>query len=150
MTVTPEVPEVGAEAKKKFELSGSSLVGKQSSEHTVRSSIDISHPQNGMNPKKQCFMKDCGMCVTHLRRHMVGCHLPPCTALKHEMPLSARMSQFNNILLSIAKNVGCNNIFELLDLVRCRHLYPDGEHYVLTGMICNSRGTLLNGLLERR
>ena len=52
-------------------------------------------------------MKDCE--ITHLKRHLVGRHLPPCSALKDEMPLSMRMCQFNNILLSIANKVGCNN-----------------------------------------
>ena len=47
-------------------------------------------------------MKDCEMRVTHLRRYLVGRHLPPCSVLKDKTSLSMRMSQFNNILLSNA------------------------------------------------
>ena len=72
------------------------------------------------------------MRVTHLRRHLVGCHLPPCSTLKDDMPLFMRMSQFNNILQSIANKVGCNHVFDLLEVIRCRHWYPGGEHYFLT------------------
>ena len=123
VTSTPEVSTVRTEVNEKSDLSDGSAVNKQSSKPVVGSV---------MYPKKRCFMKGCEMCVTHLRRHLVGRHLPPCSALKDEMPLAMRMSQFNNILLSIANNVGCNNVFDLLEVVRCRRWYPDGEHYLLT------------------
>ena len=123
VTSAPEASTVRMEVNQKSDLSDSSAVNRQSSKPVVGSV---------MYPKKRCFMKGCEMRVTHLRRHLVGRHLPPCSALKDEMPLAMRMTQFNNILLSIANNVGCNNVFDLLEVVRCRRWYPDGEHYFLT------------------
>ena len=120
VTSTPKVSKVRMEVNEKSDLSDSSVINKQSSKPVVGS---VTYP------KKRCFMKGCEMRVTHLRRHLVGRHLPPCSALKDEMPLSMKMSQFNNILLSIANNVGCNNVFDLLEVVRCRRWYPNGQHY---------------------
>ena len=123
VTSTPEASTVRMEVNEKSNLSDSSAVNKQSSKPVVGSV---------MYPKKRCFLKGCEMHVTHLRRHLLGRHLPPCSALKDEMPLAMQMSQFNNILLSIANNVGCNNVFDLLEVVMCRRWYPDGEPYFLT------------------
>ena len=123
VTSTPEASTVRTEVNEKSDLSDGSAVNKQSSKPVVGSV---------MYPKKRCFMKGCEMRVTHLRKHLVRRHLPSCLALKDEMQLAMRMSQFNNILLSIANNVGCDNVFDLLEVVRCRRWYPDGEHYFLT------------------
>ena len=123
VTSTPEVSKVRMEVNEKSDLSDSSVINKQSSKPVVGS---VTYPT------KRCFMKGFEMRLTHLRRHLVGRHLPPCSALKDEMPLSMRMSQFNNILLSIANNLSCNNVFDLLEVVRFRRWYPDGEHYFLT------------------
>ena len=52
--------------------------------------------------------------------------------LQEKNAISLRMSQFNHVLMSIAKSMGCTNVFDLLEVVRCRRWYPDGEHYLLT------------------
>ena len=34
------------------------------------------------NKKKPCFMSGCKVWAKHLHRHLVGRHLPPCSAMK--------------------------------------------------------------------
>ena len=81
-----------------------------------------------MNAKKRCFMRECGLSATHLRRHLVGRHLPPCSAFKNDMELSARMLQFHNILMSVGRLVGCRNVFDLCG-IRSDFLMEDSLEY---------------------
>ena len=103
MTSTPEVSKVRTEVKEKSDLSDSSVVNKQSPKPVVGS---VTYP------KKRCFMKDCEMHVTHLRRYLVGCHLPPCSALKDEMPLSIFFLQTIKIYLPFCNNIGARQPWE--------------------------------------
>ena len=75
-------------------------------------------------------MKNCEMHVTHLRRYMVRHRLSPAQFSRVKCYYQVRISHFNNILLSIAKNIGCN-VFDLLEIVRYRCWYDDGEDYIL-------------------
>ena len=71
-------------ATRRSQLSGTSLVGQQNIKQ-----------RNTMNSKRQCFMRNCKMRATHLRRYMVGNQLLLCSAPMNEMSFATRMSQFN-------------------------------------------------------
>ena len=87
-------------------------------------------------PKKHkrrpaCFMKSCGKPQSHMRRHVIGRHLPEGFMTWVEMSNEVRMESIVNFTTTIQNLLGCKTLDDLITKIRKDRLYPDPKKIII-------------------
>ena len=87
-------------------------------------------------PKKHkrrpaCFMKSCGKPQSHMRRHVIGRHLPEGFMTWVEMSNEVRMESIVNFTTTIQNLLGCKTLDDLITKIRKDRLYPDPKKMII-------------------
>ena len=87
-------------------------------------------------PKKHkrrpaCFMKSCGKPQSHMRRHVIGQHLPEGFMTWVEMSNEVRMESIVNFTTTIQNLLGCKTLDDLITKIRKDRLYPDPKKMII-------------------
>ena len=92
-------------------------VQKQSSGHSI-------HLKSANHSKSRCFISGCHVSTTHMKKHVIGRHLPKFVSSRSSLTLQDQMRSYERLLMSIAKDVGCLSIPGLLNFVLRRKWFP--------------------------
>ena len=81
-------------------------------------------------PKKHkrrpaCFMKSCKKPQSHMRRHVIGRHLPEGFMTWIEMSNEVRIESIVNFTTTIQNLLGCKTLDDLITKICKDRLYPD-------------------------
>ena len=90
-----------------------------------------SFPQRAMPPKDNkvvCFLRHCDYKMQHIRRHVVGRHLPKSFGLWLRIPLPKCLADIDHLLRQFFTLTNCSNLTELLHYVKRHSLYPQKSH----------------------
>ena len=84
-------------------------------------------------PKRRpaCFMKGCGKPQSHMRRHVIGRHLPEGFMTWVEMSNEVRMESILNFTTTIQNLLGCKTLDDLIMNICKDRLYPDPNKMII-------------------
>ena len=84
-------------------------------------------------PKRRpvCFMKGCGKPQSHMRRHVIGRHLPEGFMIWVEMSNEVRMESILNFTTTIQNLLGCKTLDDLITKICKDRLYPDPKKMII-------------------
>ena len=88
--------------------------------------------QNKTRSKRPCFIKGCNIETTHLKKHIIGRHLPRFVSIKSDLTLEEQMKHYESLLMSVAHDFGCLSLQGLLRLVIKRKWYPFGGSFAIS------------------
>ena len=71
-----------------------------------------------------CFMNGCNVRATHLKKHVIGRHLPVEAYKSGDLSISSRMCILEDLLMKVASNLGCKSLSKLLQKVIDLEYYP--------------------------
>ena len=88
--------------------------------------------QTKTRSKRPCFIKGCNIETTHLKKHIIGRHLPRFVSIKSDLTLEEQMKHYESLLMSVAHGFGCLSLQGLLSLVIKRKWYPFGGSFAIS------------------
>ena len=88
--------------------------------------------QNKTRNKRPCFIKGCNIETTHLKKHIIGRHLPRFVSIKSDLTLEEQMKHYESLLMAVAHDFGCLSLQGLLRLVIKRKWYPFGGNFAIS------------------
>ena len=87
--------------------------------------VEPSKKRRRVTPKMKCFMTGCDAMNKHMKKHVIGKHLPTEAYSKTgDLPLGARMRILEDLLNKIAHHLGCEDLKALLQKVLSLKFYP--------------------------
>ena len=107
---------------------------EQYSEHTegVVPTHSSTKPKKRV-PSRTCFMDGCSAINRHMKKHVVGKHLPTeCYSREGNLPPEERFSRLQDVLIHIGRILGCDSLQELLKKVVDLKYYPSADFYEIT------------------
>ena len=82
------------------------------------------HLKSTKHSKSRCFISGCQVATTHMKKHVIGRHLPKFVSSRSSLTLQDQMRSYEKLLMSIAKDVGCLSVHGLLKFVLRRKWFP--------------------------
>ena len=80
-----------------------------------------------------CYMKSChGATVAHVKKHIVGKHLPRSFRLWNVMDINERLRSLDAMIQSVLKALNLSSTDELLVLVGERKWFPEGTNFMMS------------------
>ena len=67
--------------------------------------------------RSRCIISGCHVETSHLKKHVIGRHLPKFVSSKSSLSLEEQMKKYENLLMSIARDVGCLSLHGLFNFV---------------------------------
>ena len=87
--------------------------------------VEPSKKRRRVTPKMKCFMTGCDSMNKHMKKHVIGKHLPTEAYSKTgDLPLGSRMQILEDFLNKIAHHLGCEDLKALLQKVLFLKFYP--------------------------
>ena len=87
--------------------------------------VESSKKRRRVTPKMKCFMTGCNSMNKHMKKHVIGKHLPTEAYSKTgDLPLGSRMRILEDLLNKIAHHLGCEDLKALLQKVLFLKFYP--------------------------
>ena len=82
--------------------------------------------------QRPCFIKGCNIQTTHLKKLIIGRHLPRFVSIKSALTLEEQMKHYESLLMSVAHHFGRLSLQGLLRLVIKRKWYPFGGSFAIS------------------
>ena len=111
---------------------GAGADSSRASQNRGSNKANQSTRQTKTRSKRSCFIKGCNIETTHLKKHIIGRHLPRFVSIKSDLTLEEQLKHYESLLMAVAHDFGCLSLQGLLRLVIKRKWYPFGGNFAIS------------------